>query len=292
MTESKEEGRAGIPFEQDERLQDASRLTDEEQWSEAFVLLQGMEADYPDDAMLMAMLGTVAGEMEARGLAYEYFRRGLAASPTDPGVLVLLGAGLARFDDPEAEGVLRLAAITAPHVAAARFQYGSYLAREGMHELAVRELTAARELDPEDALVLRELGVAHWLAGEMELSAESFEGAAEVDPDDAESVLLAGLVRLLGEGFDEGAEAVVRAAAELDLEGDLQVVAALAAAAEGWPEEAWNALARAEVAGIAADPELVREAEDALEAGDGLARRLLVEEVLPRLLRERLLARP
>lgn len=292
MTESKEEGRAGIPFEQDERLQDASRLTDEEQWSEAFVLLHGMEADYPDDAMLMAMLGTVAGEMEARGLAYEYFRRGLAASPTDPGVLVLLGAGLARFDDPEAEGVLRLAAITAPHVAAARFQYGSYLAREGMHELAVRELTAARELDPEDALVLRELGVAHWLAGEMELSAESFEGAAEVDPDDAESVLLAGLVRLLGEGFGEGAEAVVRAAAELDLEGDLQVVAALAAAAEGWPEEAWNALARAEVAGIAADPELVREAEDALEAGEELARRLLVEEVLPRLLRERLLARP
>lgn len=287
-----EEGSAGTPFEADARLQDASRLTEEERWGEAFVLLQAMETDYPEDAMLMAMLGTVAGEMEARGLAYEYFRRGLAAGPTDPGVLVLLGTGLARFDDPEAEGVLRLAAITAPHVAAARLQYGSYLAREGMHELAVRELTAARELDPGDSLPLRELGVAHWLAGEIELSAESFEGAAEIDPDDVDSVLLAGLVRLLGDAFDEGAEAVVRAAADLDEEGEVQIVAALAAGAEGWAEEAWNALARAEVAALSADPELVRETEDAIEAGEGVARRLLVEEVLPRLLRERLLARP
>ena len=286
------EGGSASPLEMDARLQDASRLTEEEQWDEAFLLLQGMEADYPEDAMLMAMLGTVAGEMEARGLAYEYFRRGLAAGPTDPGVLVLLGAGLARFDDPEAEGVLRLAAITAPHVAATRLQYGSYLAREGMHELAVRELSAARDLDPDDALILRELGVAHWLAGEVELSAESFEGAAEMDPEESEAGLLAGLVRLLGEGFGEGAETVVRAAAELDEDGEVQIVAALGAAAVGWGEEAWNALARAEVAALSADPELVRETEDAIEAGEEVARRLLVEEMLPRLLRERLLARP
>src|SRR5690606_14531021 len=61
LTESMEEGSAGTPFEADARLQDASRLTEEERWGEAFVLLQAMETDYPEDAMLMAMLGTVAG---------------------------------------------------------------------------------------------------------------------------------------------------------------------------------------------------------------------------------------
>ena len=291
MEDSREERRAAQPLEMDERLDEAARLTDEENWSEAFTLLQGMEDEYPDDPMLMALLGTVSSEMEARGMAYEYFRRGLAAGPTDPVILVLLGTGLARFDDPEAEGVLRLAAITAPHVAAARLQYGAYLAREGMHELALQELTAARELDPDDAVVLRELGLVHWLSGDTEVSAENFERAAEVDPEDAEPVLIAGMMRLLGEEFADGAEVVVRSASEGVEEGEVQIVAALAAAAEGWSDEAWNALARAEVAAIAAEPELVQEAEEAIEAGEEAARRLLVEEVLPRLLRDRLLAR-
>jgi tetratricopeptide (TPR) repeat protein len=276
----------------DARLQDASRLTEEGRWGEAFDLLREMEPDHPQSAMLMAMLGTVAGEMEARALAYDYFRRGLAAQPTDPDVLVLLGAGLARFDDPEAEGVLRLAAITAPHIAATRFHYGSYLAREGMHELAVRELTAAREIDPQDAGTLRELGVAHWLAGAVADSASSLEAGAELEPDDVDTRLLAGLARLLAGDAAEGAEEVVRSAAELAEDGEVQIAAALAAAAEGWSDEVWNALARAEVAAYPADDELVREAEEALEAGEEEARRLLFEEVLPRLIHERLRARP
>lgn len=292
MTDSIDNADDALPLELDARLQDASRLTDEERWDEAFALLQEMESDYPDDPMLLAMLGTVAGEVEARPLAYDYFRRGLAAQPTDPGILVLLGAGLARFDDPEAEGVLRLAAITAPSLAAARFHYGSYLAREGMHELALAELMAARELDPADPLVLRELGVAQWLSGATEASAASLEEAAELAPDDLDARLLSGLVRILAGQGEEGAEEVVRTAPELGEEGDVQIVASLAAAAEGWLDEAWNALARAEGALIAADEELVRETEEALEAGEEAARRLLLEEVLPPLFHERLLARP
>lgn len=286
-----EEGKSP-PFELDPRLQDAARLTGDELWGEAFALLQEMEPDYPDDAMLLATLGTVASEMEARGLAYDYFRRSLASQPTDPGVLVLLGAGLARFDDPEAEGVLRLAAISAPQLPAARFQYGSYLAREGMHELALRELTAARELDPDDALVLRELGVAQWMAGAMDDSAASLEQAAELAPDDLEARLLSGFVRILAGQEGEGAEEVVRTAADMPEDGEVQIVSSLVAAAEGWLDEAWNALARAEGAVVPADPELVRETEEALEAGEEAARGLLLDEVLPRLFHERLLTRP
>lgn len=292
MKDSNEEQGGAAPIELDGRLQDATRLTDEERWGEAFELLREMEEDHPESALLLAMLGTVAGEMEARALAYDYFRRGVAAQPSDPDVLVLLGAGLARFDDPDAEGVLRLAAITAPHLASTRFHYGSYLAREGMHELALRELTAARDLDPGDAAILRELGIAHWLAGAPAESAANLEAAAELDPGDLDARLLSGLARILAGEVAEGAEEVVRTAADLAEEGEVQIVAALAAAAEGWSDEAWNALARAEVAAWAADEELVREAEEALEAGEEEARRLLLEEVLPRLFHERLHARP
>lgn len=289
-TDANDSGSA--PLELDPRLQEASRLTEEERWSEAFSLLQEMEQEYADDAMLLATLGTVAGEMEARGLAYEYFRRGLASQPTDPAILVLLGAGLARFDDPEAERVLRLAAIGAPHLPAARFHYGSYLAREGMYELALAELTAARDLDPDDASVLRELALAQWLAGHLEASASSLEQAADLAPEDPEVRLLSGFVRILSGDLSEGAEEVVRTAPELPEQGELQVVASLAAAAEGWLDEAWTALARAEGAALAADPELVQEVEEALEAGEEEARRLLLDEVLPRVLHERMLARP
>lgn len=292
VTDSSEEQRSSAPLELDARLHDASRLTEEGRWNEAFDLLREMEPDYPASAMLLALLGTVASEMEARGLAYDYFRRGLASQPTDPDVLVLLGAGLARFDDPEAEGVLRLAAITAPHLPATRFQYGVYLAREGMHELAVRELTAARELDPQDASIVRELGVAYWVAGAVADSAAALEAAAELDPEDVESRLLSALARMLAGEMEEGAEELVRSSTELGDEGEIQIAAALAAAAEGWTDEAWNALARAEGALLPADDELVRETEEALEAGEEAARGLLLDELLPRLFHDRLHTRP
>lgn len=292
MMDSSEGDGDQLPLEMDERLAEASRFTEEEQWGEAYSLLKEMETDYPEDPMLLVMLGTVAGEVEVRGLAYEYFRRALAAQPTDPAVLVLLGAGLARFDDPEAEGVLRLAAISAPHLAATRLQYGSYLAREGMHDLALPELEAARELDPDDPLIYRELAVAHWLADAAADAAADLDRALELAPDDAELRLLSGLLRLLDEDSMEGAENLVQASQTLDEDADVQIVASLAAAAEGWLDEAWNALARAEGAPLPPDPELISEVEDVLEQDEGAARRLLLQEVLPRVLRDRLLADP
>ena len=39
----------------------------------------------------------------ADGVAYEYFKRCLAENPEDPQLLALAGAGLAAFDDPDAE---------------------------------------------------------------------------------------------------------------------------------------------------------------------------------------------
>ena len=99
-------------------------------------------------------------------------------------------------------------------------------------------------------------------------------------------------MRMLSGEEEEGAEVVVRTAPELEEEGEVQIVAALAAGAEGWIDEAWTALARAGAAAIPADEALVVEVEEALDAGAEAARRLLLEEVLPRVFHERILTRP
>jgi Tfp pilus assembly protein PilF len=61
----------------------------------------------------------------------------------DPQLLALAGAGLAAFDDPEAEPTLRAAALTGPDLAVTRLHYGAYLSREGMFVEALEQLEAA-----------------------------------------------------------------------------------------------------------------------------------------------------
>jgi Flp pilus assembly protein TadD len=272
-----------------DQLQDATRLTEEGRWEEAFELLTSLEADYAEDPMLLCMLGVVATEVEASESAYDYFRRAVGAQPEDPRVLVTLGRALARYDDPEAAGLLRLAAVTAPELADARLAYGAYLAREGIFDVAVAELEAARGLEPENPRVARELGVAHLLGGRAETGVDALEQASTLDSEDAELRLLFGLALLTVDRVPEAAEELVRAARELPGDAEAQLAAALAAASQGWEDEAWSALSRAEVAPAPPDPQLLREVEEALSEEEEGARALLVEEVGPPLLRERLL---
>jgi Flp pilus assembly protein TadD len=273
----------------DDQLQDATRLTEEGRWEEAFELLASLEEDHAEDPMLLCMLGVVAAEVEASESAYAYFRRALAAQPENPQVLVTLGRALARYDDPEAEGLLRLAAVTAPELVDARLAYGAYLAREGIFDVALTELMAARGLEPEDPRVARELGVAHLLGGKAEDGVDALEQASALDAEDADLRFLLGLSLLAVDRVPEAAEELVRAARELPGDAEAQLAAALAAASQGWEDEAWSALSRAEVAPAPPDPQLLREVEEALSEEEESARALLVDEVGPPLLRERLL---
>ncbi len=242
--------------------------------------------------MVVCMLGVVAEEVEGVGMAYDYFRRCLDLQPQDPFVLATLGMGLARYDDPDAEGVLRLAAITAPEEPVTRLAYGAFLAREGVADLALEELEAASRLDPDDPRVAREIATAHLLAARRAQGVAELERAVALDAEDAETRLLLGLALLGGERADEAAEEIHRAALELLDDGEAQVAAALASAAREWMDAAWDALARAEGAALAAEPGLLHETEDALEAGAAAADSLLREQVAPRLLHERLTQRP
>jgi Tfp pilus assembly protein PilF len=271
--------------------EEARGLGEEERWEEARELLVQALEEHGDDALLLCWLGIATERLGEEGAAYEYYRAALALQPSDPFVLATAGSGAAAFDDPEAEGALRLAALTAPDFPFARAAYGAYLAREGLFAEAAAELEAARDLAPDDGGVRAELAFAYLLADRSAEALAELEEALSLLPDDAWLRGVYGLALLEARRGEEGAEQLHRAGTERPEDVELQLAAALAAAAEGWEDEGWHALARAEAGADQADRELIREVEEALEAGAEAAEAFLRDELGPPLLRERLLQR-
>jgi Flp pilus assembly protein TadD len=271
-----------------EIVAEAESMGAEERWDEARELLLEALPDHADDALLLCWLGIACERLGDEGEAYEFFRRALAQQPNDPFVLAAAGTGVSMYDDPDAEGALRMAAVTAPQFPFARSAYGAYLAREGLFDDALRELTAARDLAPEDASIRAELGLTMLLAGRAgDGIAELEDALGRVDEPWLRSVY--GLALLETEDRrDEGAEELHRASTERTDDVELQLLSALASAAEGWEDEAWAALARGEAGAEALDADLIREVEEAIEEGPEAARALLREHLGPSLLRERL----
>lgn len=276
--------------ELDAHLRDASTLWDDGHLGEALTLLREQAESYPDDPALLCMLGEAARTVGAEGSAYEYFRRCLAAGPTDPVLLATAGSGLAAFDDPEAESALRLAALTAPDLPLARLHYGAYLAHEGLLDSAIPELEAARSLDADDATIRFELAVAYLLAGRREEGTAEMEEALALAPDNSWIRSLYGLSLFETDQSEEAAVELHRAAEERPDDVEIQLIAALSSASQGWMDQAWNALARAETRGLA-DGALLEDVEQGIEAGPEAAAALLSAELAPSVLRARLLER-
>lgn len=269
-------------------LDQAIALGDEGRWAEMAKLLGDALQEEPDDAYLLGWMGVAEQELGNEGSAYEYFKRCLAQDPLDPHLLALAGSALAAFDDPDAEGALRAAALTGPEIPMARLQYGAYLAREGVFEEALAHLRAAVELAPEDPVTHGELGSALVLMGDLDAAVSEMETALSIAPDDSWTRLLLGLVYAELGRIEEAAEEIVQAAEEQEDDAEAQVLAALAAAAIGWDDAAHDALARAELAAIAADAEMIEEAEDRIVAGPDAAKAMLLETIGPSSLRDRL----
>ncbi|HEY8469869.1 MAG TPA: tetratricopeptide repeat protein [Longimicrobiales bacterium] len=269
-------------------LQEALELGDQGSWAEmADVLARGLK-ESPNDPYLLCWLGVAQRELGNDGVAYEYFRRCLAEEPSDPHILALAGSGLAALDDPEAESVLRLAALSAPDVPMARLQYGAYLAREGLFEEAMIHLRAAVDLAPDDPAMHSELGTALALQGDAQGAITELETTLELAPDDSWSRLLLGLLYAEQGRLEEAAEELVRAAEERQDDAEAHVLAALASAAVGWEEAAQTALVRAGYVAQRADAQLLEEAEERVAEGPESARGMLLETVGPSVLRERL----
>lgn len=269
-------------------LKEALDLGEEQRFEEMAQMLAEALQDQPDDPFLLGWLAVAERELGNDGAAYEYFKRCVAAEPADPQLLALAGAGLAAFDDPDAEQTLRAAALTGPDMAVTRLHYGAYLAREGMFVEALEQLNAAARLEPDDPVVHGELGIAHALKGDLEAAAAAMEQALALAEDDSWTRGLLGLVLTEMDRGEEAAEALLRSADDRPHDAEVQLLAALAAQAVGWDQAAQDALARAEYAEEGADAALTAEVDDRIASGNDAAATFLKETLAPSVLHDRL----
>ena len=270
----------------EEDLARALQFGDEGDWLSMAEYLRGVLEGWPDDATVLCWLGVAERELGMDGVAYERFRACLAAEPSDPKILAMAGNGLARFDDPEAESILRTATLMDPNLAFARTMYGAYLAREGMSEEALVEIEAAVALAPEDPETLTEWGVALALAG------RAFNQACDADPEDGWARALVGLT-LVSLGRTADALADLLHAADLRPEDvEVALVASLAAAACAEVDRAYEMVERVRLRAIAGDLPMVDAVLDRVEEGSEPSKAFLIEEVVSGAFRERLMTRP
>lgn len=270
-------------------LREALELGEQERWEEMATLLAETLEREEDDPYLLCWLGVAESELSNDGAAYEAFRQCVEQDPTDAHILALAGAGLAEFDDPDAEATLRAAALSAPDLPLARLNYGAFLSRAGLHDEALQQLNAARDLLPDDPVVRAELGAAHILRGEPGEGADELEEALALAPDDSWTRLLYGLVLLELDRREQAAEELVRAAQEREHDAEAMLIGALAAAGQEWDDAAEELLVRSEYAAEGADVKLIQEVESAVHGGAEAASRMLKSSLGPSSLRERLL---
>ncbi len=273
-------------------LDKALDLGDEGDWERMAELLREHLEEFEKEPAVHCWLGVAERELGLDGIAYERFKRALSLDPVDPYVLATAGNGLAAFDDPEAERALRTAALTAPQVSMARFMYGAYLSREGQHEKALEELSAAREIDPSEPQIAYELGVARALAGDRPGAIDAVADAVTMDPDEGWIRVVLGLLLLEEERFEEGLGELSEGARLSPDDVEAQLLAALTAAAVEREDLAYEMLERGRMRGAEGDMPLVREVEERLDSGPSFARKLLTEEAVPDSLRSRLAERP
>lgn len=269
-------------------LVEAARLSGEGLHEAALESLLDIESDYPENATLLCMIGALASHLGGEGMAADFFRRALAQNPTDPELLITAGSGLAALGDPGAEPALRLAALSNPEMPAARMHYGAVLLRNGMLREGLDELLAARALDAEDPEIRRNLGIGYLLADRPDEALEELESAAAADPENPELRTMWGLALLGEKEIAQAAEELYPIAEVTAQDGQIQLIMALTFAAEGWDEHAWLALSRAEAIQPPIDGASIREVEEAIEAGEDAARDLLLEELAPSALRDRI----
>ena len=275
----------------EERLERALEFGDEGDWGSMGEHLRELLDEYPDHATVLCWLGVAERELGMDSVAYERFKASVAAQPADAHVLAIAGGGLARFDDPEAESVLRTATLMDPNLTYARTMYGGYLAREGLLDDALRELDTALSLAPEDPDALTERGVALTLAGRVEEAVDAFYGACSADPEDGWARALVGLA-LLSLGRIEDAFGDLLSAADLRPDDvEITLLAALAAAVCEDPDRAYELIERARLEAVAGDLAIVEAVLEQVDDGGEASKEFLIEELVSSAFRERLMTR-
>ncbi len=134
--------------------------------------------------------------------------------------------------------------------------------------------------------------MARYLAGDADGAADALGDAVRLDPEDGWPRIVFGLVLLESERFDEAAGELSEGARLQPEDVEAQLVAALAASAAGADDLAWEMLERARIRAAEEDSVFLLAVEERLDAGAEAARRLLMDDVSPDLLRRRMQERP
>jgi len=247
---------------------------------------------YPDEPALLCWLGVAEQELGLEGVAYERFKQALALDPEDPYILATAGNALARFDDPDAEAALRAAAVMAPDLPLARWMYGAFLSREGFETEARKELDEAKALSPDDATIVYESGVAYALAGDLPAAVDELARAVDLSPDDGWIRVLLGLALAEDHRTDEALMELDLGARDREDDVEAQLVTALAHAAGGDEDRAWEFLERARFRAQGTDALTIDAVEERIQDGAEAAARFLRHTLGPTVFRERLQARP
>lgn len=270
-------------------LERARRLGEEGDWDAAAEDLREALPEWPESATLLCWLGVAERELGLDGVAYERFRTAVGLELEDPVLLAVAGTALASFDDADAEGALRTAALLAPQESEVRWRYGAFLSREGFVDQALEELDAAVELDPESSVAFYERGAARALHGNMDAAVDDLARSVELD-DDPWSRSVLGLAMVVAGRVEESVlELELGAAHGLDPRAHL--LAALGHAAFD-DEGAWRHLEMARGGAEGTEQLVVDEVESRLGEGAEASRRFLVNTLGPTTLRERLMERP
>jgi tetratricopeptide (TPR) repeat protein len=270
----------------------AHELGDEGDFQGMSELLREGLQDYPGDPYLLCWLGVAERELGMSGVAYERFRACLAAHPTDPNLLATAGNGIAAFDDPDALGALRTAALLGPDLPLTRWLYGAYLVREGLFDEGLAELIAARDLDPDDAAVRYELGVGLALAGRRPQAVDELYRSIELDAADGWAHVVLGLLLGDDDRAEEAAGVLEEGARLRPDDVEAQLIAALALAAAGREDTGVEMVERARQWAEGSDRALVDEVESRVDEGAEESAAWLSEQLGPAALRDRMMTRP
>jgi tetratricopeptide (TPR) repeat protein len=278
--------------EAEELLHRALSLGEEGDWAGmARTLLDALRLA-PDEPAVHCWLGVAEEEMGLLESAYHRFKEALALEPEDPHILATVGNGLAHFDDPDAEGALRTAALLAPDLPLARWMFGAYLSREGLFDAAMRELSAASGMAPEDPVVAYELGVALVLQNRLEEALDPLTRSVDLDPGEGWGQVVLGLVEAELHRMEEAARDLSEGARHRAEDVEAQLLAALGAETAGWEDLAFEMLERGRLSAGREDLDLLEEVETRMAEGPEAAETFLRQDLLASALRERIMQRP
>ncbi len=268
------------------------QFADDGDWATAAEVLREQLSDFEEDAAVHCWLAVAERELGQEGVAYELFKKALSLGPEDPTVLATIGNGIAAFDDPEAVDALKNAALMGPDLSLTRLLYGAYLSREGFHEWAIEQLIAAREIDSSDPQIAYEMGVAYALSGDIDRATDVMAEAVTLDPDDGWTRVVFGLLLLEDGRAEEASGELSEGAHRLPEDIEAQMLAALAAAAVGLDDIAYEMVERGRMRAADGDLALVSSVEEHVDSGADVSAIFLAEDVAPDALRSRLLERP